>query len=295
MKKERFIRILLLIFLFAIFFVALNQFLRYKPSKENVLSAQLQNYSLKSTVLNSLTNTTGTYGIAIKNLKTNESYYLHEHQTFETGSLYKLWIMATVYKQIQLGTLTGDQELNGDIAELNEKFNLASDEAELTEGTINFSVKSALYQMISISHNYASLILSEKIKVSSVATFLKGNGFKESTVGTNGDVPKSTPRDIALFYEKLYKGELANGQYSAEMTGLLKNQQLNDGLPKYLPVGATVAHKTGDIGWNKHDAGIVYTEKGDYIIVVMSESNSPAGAQERIALISKAVYDYFIK
>ena len=144
--------------------------------------------------------------------------------------------------------------------------------------------------MIVISHNYAALLLTERVKNSQLEEYLQNNGFKNSQIG---DPPKTTPADIALFLEKLYKGELVNLEYSQKMIDLLKKQQLNNGIPKYLPDHSRVANKTGDIGWFKHDAGIVYTDKGDYIIVIMSKSDSPAGAQERIALASKAVYDYF--
>lgn len=237
----------------------------------------------------------GTYGITIKNLKIGESFSQNEHRVFESGSLYKLWVMATAYKQIENSSLTEDQTLEGDIASLNNKFNIDPSVAELKKGTMTMTVNQALNQMITISHNYAALMLSEKVKLSNVANFLKENGFKESVVGVNGEMPKSTAADITLFYEKLYKGELANQEFTDKMINLLKQQQLNNGLPKYLPDKQVVAHKTGDLGWFKHDAGIVFTAKGDYIITMMSESDSPPEAQERIALISKAVYEYFTK
>lgn len=261
---------------------------------ELILPVPVQTKTLKDVAGGSLAGAKGTYGIAIKNLKTGESYYSNEHRIFEAGSLYKLWVMAETYKQIAKGTLTGDQELHGDIAVLNEKFHIASEEAELTEGVVDFTVKSALTQMITISHNYAALVLSDRVQLSNVANFLRESGFNESSVGTSDKPPKSTAADIASFFEKLYKGNLANTQYTSEMIELLKGQQLNGGLPKFLGNTMT-AHKTGEIGWFKHDAGIVYAPKGDYIIVVLSESNSPAGAQERIALLSKAVYEYFNK
>ena len=124
---------------------------------------------------------------------------------------------------------------------------------------------------------------------------METNGFKDSSVGGSGDSPKSTADDIALFFEKLYKGELANTQYTKEMLDLLKAQTLNDKLPKYLPKGTVVAHKTGEIDYLSHDGGIVYAPTGDYIIVVLSESSYPPGAEERIAQISKRVFDYFSK
>lgn len=265
-----------------------------------------QENSLKITLDKSLLDAKGTYAVGVKNLKTGESYFLNEHQTFNTGSLYKLWIMATTFKQIHDGKLTEEEILEDTIPSLNRKFNITPEEAELTSGSISLSVKSALNQMITVSHNYAALLLTQKIKLSEVAEFLKENGFTESSIGTDGDLPKSTVADIALFYEKLYQVQLANEKYTGEMINLLKKQTLNDGLPKYLPVKTPkfsdqestnelpiVAHKTGELGWFKHDAGIVYSEGGNYLIVVMSESDNPLGAQGRIALISKAVFDYF--
>lgn len=251
------------------------------------------NTSLKAVVENSLEGTKGTYGIVVKDIKTGEIYSANEHKVFEAGSLYKLWIMAVVYNKIQSGELKENQILSQDISVLNDKFNIDPELAEQTSGTITFSVNIALKQMITISHNYAALLLTEKIRLSSVATFLKQNGFSESKVGTEGDVPITAPSDMALFFEKLYQGELANQEYTNKMLDLLKNQQLKDKLPKYLPPDTAVAHKTGEIGFFSHDAGIVYSPKGDYIIVILSESNSPPGAEDRIAEVSQAVYNYF--
>ena len=79
------------------------------------------------------------------------------------------------------------------------------------------------------------------------------------------------------------------------MIELLKKQQLNDRIPKYLPSGTFVAHKTGELGYYKHDAGIVFSEQDNYILVVLSKTDSPSSGAEEIAKLSKAVYDYFIQ
>ncbi|MBI2049432.1 serine hydrolase [Candidatus Roizmanbacteria bacterium] len=248
--------------------------------------------TLNQIITNVLKGSKGEYSIAIKNLKTGEEYSINSHKTYKTGSLYKLWIMSTAYEKIQEGTISEDESLTGDIETLNNKFDIDPEFRELTDGTINFTVSSALRQMITISHNYAALILTERIGLSNIKTFLEKHGFVESSVG--GSFPVSNPNDIALFLEKLYKGELSTPENTKKMLELLKKQELNDKLPKYLPSGTVVAHKTGEIDFLTHDAGIVYTKNGDYIIVVFSESNNPAGAEDRIAQISKAVYDYFM-
>lgn len=301
-KRKKLFRLFLICFIIALIsYLMFNRFIQGKentlisPAGKTLQQTRQQKQTLESAVTGALLNVKGTYAVAIKNLETGESFYQNQDKFFEAGSLYKLWVMATVFKQIREGKLTEDQVLTQGIAALNKKFSIDPELAEQTEGTISLTVHDALNQMITISHNYAALLLTEKIRLSSVAAFVKENNLSNSAVGTNGGSPVATSSDIALFLEKLYKGELANEQYTKSMLDLLKKQQLNGGLSKYLPERTIVAHKTGEIGWYKHDAGIVYTNKGNYIIVIMSESESPTGAQERIAQISKTVYEYFTK
>lgn len=248
--------------------------------------------TLQTTIENALAGAKGTYAVYIKNLKTEEEYVLNGDRIFEAGSLYKIWLMAAVFEKIKNGKLKEDDVLTQEIEVLNRKFEISSSNTELTGGTISLTVKSALEQMITISHNYAALLLTENVGVSSLKVFLKQNGLNKSDISVP---PKTTAADTGLFFEKLYKGKLVSREASLKMIEILKKQKLNDGLPKKLPSDVKVAHKTGDIGWFKHDAGIVFGEFGDYIIVVLSESNFPLGAQERIANVSKAVYGYFEK
>lgn len=259
------------------------------PADEN---KQVEN-SIADAALAALEGTKGTYGIVIKDVKTGEEYSMNEDRVFDAGSLYKLWVMTTAFNKIQTGAWKEDQVLSEDVSTLNDKFYIDPDGAEQTEGTIVFTVRDAVEHMITMSHNYAALLLTEKLKLSNVKSFLEENGLKHSTVGTDGSTPTATPKDMALFFEKLYTGELANTEYTDTMLDVLKKQQLNDKLPKYLPHDTIIAHKTGEIDSFSHDAGIVYSPHGNYIIVVLSESDSPKGAEERIALVSKAVYEYF--
>ncbi len=280
---------------FALLFI-FSKFVSYKSTNFLVdpISKKpiVKNNNLENIVQNVLSGTNGTYSVVIKNLKNNETYFLNEHQTYKAGSLYKLWIMAVVFKQIQGGIFEESEQLSGDIAQLNKKFNIDEENAELTEGEINFSVSSALRQMITISHNYAALLLTEKVKLSNVREFIKERSFNETIIGE--DLPTTTAFDVALFLEKLYKGELGSSENTSKMFSFLKEQTLNNKLPKYLPVETILAHKTGEIDFFTHDAGIVFSSSGDYIIVVMSESSNPAGAEDIIAKISKATFNYFM-
>ncbi len=306
--NQRFIKLTIYVLIAGAFiYVALNRLTRYDSTESSLKqvhteipasSTEIPNQTnphedgLKTAVEQALKGTKGTYGVVIKNLKTGESYSMNEHRVFEPASLYKLWIMAEVFNQIQDGKLKEDEILSQDVSVLNEKFHISSESAELTEGTITLKVRDALHLMIANSNNYAALLLTEKIRLSNVKTFLKENNFNESFLG---EPPKTTAYDIATFLEKLYKGELGSQKNTQKMIDILKKQTINSKLPKYLPQEVSIAHKTGEIGYFTHDAGIVFSNRGDYVIVVMSESDSPSEAEERIANVSKAVFDYFEK
>lgn len=231
----------------------------------------------------------GNYSVVIKNLKTGEYYNLNENKKYTAASLYKLWTMGATFQLVQDGKLSMNKVMSAEIPTLNAAFSLG-DDAEATQGAITMTVNEAIEQMITISHNYSAILLTYNIKNATVQDFLKDNGFTNSQTKT---LPSTTPKDIASYFEKLYKGELVSKEASNEMLEILKRQELNDRIPKYLPEATVVAHKTGELYGVKHDAGIVYSPKGDYIIVLMSDTPSQAHAAEIEAKISKAIWEYF--
>ena len=245
---------------------------------------------LRTTLNNIISKEKGTYSVVIRNLVTNEVVKINERTKMEPGSLYKLWVMATVMEKLEKGELTEDQLLSDSVVNINSAFKIDPESAELTEGIVSFTVNTALEQMITISHNYAALILAKKIRLASVDAFLSRYNFQDSLIG---QPPQTTAEDISLFFDKLYKKELVTTERSIQMLDLLKRQKLNNKLPKYLPSGTIIAHKTGEIGTFSHDAGIVYSKNGPYSIVIFSDSGIPKEAEETIARLSQATYTYF--
>lgn len=259
------------------------------PIADEIAKSTVNNDALTAVVKKSLEGSTGRYAVAIKNLETGEEYYQNKHLVYEAASLYKLWIMLTTFDQISTNKFSEDEVMKSRVEELNKKFDIASEAAELKDGEVEMTVGDALNRMITASHNYAALLLSAKVRLSNVNNQLIKYNLSESTLNP----PKTTAYDVMKYYELLYNGELIDEEYSRKMLNLLADQQLNDRIPKYLPQGVTIAHKTGEIGGFKHDAGIVYTPKGNYIIVILSRSEDPRGAAERQAQLSRDVYTYF--
>lgn len=229
----------------------------------------------------------GIYAVVIKNLKNGESFSLNENTQFTVASLYKLWVMAVAFEEINAGTLKESDSVSlprGKIEEIQGFWQEGIDQDAY------YSVADAIEQMIVVSDNDSAITLYSNIGEDKISDFLKRHNFTASSFGSP---PKTTPKDIADYLEKLYKGLIVNREYSDKMLEILFKQRLNDRIPKYLPEQIRVAHKTGELDTFKHDAGIVELEGNDYLIIVMSDTPNPQNAAEVTALISKDVYDYF--
>jgi beta-lactamase class A len=110
----------------------------------------------------------------------------------------------------------------------------------------------------------------------------------------NGVENYTSAKDMALVMEKIYRKELINADVSKRSLELLKNQKINDRIPVKLPDGVTVAHKTGLERYVCHDVGIVFTEKGDYLIVVLTKTKKGfRQAKMFIADMALETYNYY--
>lgn len=285
-----------LVFVISLIFISLLLFLGFKRISHERFTMELVGHksNLEQVINNTLKDSTGLYAIAIKNLKNGEEYYRDKDRMFSAGSLYKLGVMLTAIQQLEKGEMSEDEVLIGNVKDINKILGVASDEAELKDGTVDFTIFSALRQMISISHNYAAVLLTQKVGTDKIQQVIEKLELKNTLINVEGR-PKTTAGDLLTFFEKIYQRDGVNAYASHQIIELLLAQDINDRIPKYLPKEAKVAHKTGEIDFAKHDAGIVFTPNGDYIIVVLSETDSPAAASERIANISREVYEYFNK
>jgi hypothetical protein len=79
---------------------------------------------------------------------------------------------------------------------------------------------------------------------------------------------RTTAADIARFFEQV--------RNEPELYALLKAQQVNDRLPRGLPSGTPIAHKTGDRQHWAHDAGIITLPGGGELLLVVLSGPWPA-------------------
>ena len=104
----------------------------------------------------------------------------------------------------------------------------------------------------------------------------------------------TTPREMADILERIYRRTCVSPQASEKCLVCLKGQKVNDRIPRYLPRKVPVAHKTGLENKVCHDAGIVFADKGDVLICVLTEGDTGATIAKRmIARISALVYKIY--
>ena len=76
-----------------------------------------------------------------------------------------------------------------------------------------------------------------------------------------------TARDMTNLLKMVYEGKTPDRKWSDFAINILLHQQLNARIPRLLPPGTMVAHKTGTIGPVKNDAGIIYVNENSHVIL----------------------------
>jgi beta-lactamase class A len=238
---------------------------------------------LEEVIRSSLGDAVDSYGVVVKNLVTGAVGEVNPHKEFEAASLFKLWVMYEVYKQAELGLVDMDEELL--VTPYYASFDAGTLPVEICD---TLTVREALWAMITYSDNTTGFLLRDKVGLGNIHRDLQALGLTESAL-MQGDA-FSTAADMAVFLEMVVFGAAVSRDASREMLDIMLSQQVNDRLPALLPPGTEVAHKTGDLPEVAHDIGIVYAPQPTYVIAVLSDRG---GEYEPIALLSRAVYDYF--
>ena len=99
---------------------------------------------------------------------------------------------------------------------------------------------------------------------------------------------QTTVADMMVMLDSLYHGQWVDEGSSRAMLDIMKLCQTNSRIPKYL-TGVPVAHKTGTLDHVINDVGVVYTPKGDYMLVLFYNGNK---AQEEEYLANRGAARY---
>jgi beta-lactamase class A len=264
-----------------------------------------QSDKLKKIVQDDLKDQKGFFAIYIEDLQDNERYQFNEVAPIPAASLYKLILMAAVFKQVEEGNLTLGQMVSGNQTHLAKVLGSEDYGYDEMSEDLSFSVEEALTRVATISDNYAAIMLTEKLRsnyqkdsqmknVDPLTEMSQILGLRVTDFNGPEGMITTTAFDIGNLFKALYKGQVVSSDASGKILDLLSKSKISNRIPANLPKEVKVAHKTGELARIRHDAGIVYLNNQAYIIVMMSKDlQYEDDAIEVMAKISGDVYNYF--
>lgn len=221
------------------------------------------------------------------------------------ASTMKIPVMIEVFRQADAGKFSINDEIKVDpmFESMIDGSPYETEPKDLLEKKIGQNVPILLLveQMIDVSDNLATNLLIERCGTRRITATMRELGAKDGYVVRclqdeesyqAGFSNRLTPNDLVTLVEAIENDKAANAESCAEMRRILLAQEYNDMISAQLPEGVKVGHKTGSITRHRHDAGVVYTDKGKYYLAIMTvgiENEEESSAM--IAGLSRKIYD----
>lgn len=270
-------------------------------SGSSIFIFNFKSASLQKIVAKNIDGKKGKFAVYISDLSNPivESYDLSGSDIFPAASLYKIYLIAAILKEIENGQLNTDDEISSTKDHLIEVLGYPDFGYEDAPDNITYTVQEALERVGRISDNFASVMLAEKIGWDKVQNMASQVGATQTTIK---DPISTSAKDVAQFLKKIYqqslssdnKDEVVSPALARREMEILSLSQINDRIPAKLADNVKVVHKSGELPGLRHDAGIVYLDNHPYVIVLLSRDlEFEDEGVEVLANLSKDVYDYF--
>jgi beta-lactamase class A len=235
-------------------------------------------------------------GVFVVDLDTGAYLDWNSNTTFASASTIKLPILVAFFQDVDAGKIQLDEPLTLQP----EMIATGSGDLQYKPPGTQLSALEVASKMIQISDNSATNMLIARLGGKEVLN-QRFRSWGLTTTTLNNALPDiegtnvSTPKELANLIAIVNRGELVSLRSRDRMLDIMQKTQINNLLPQGLGAGATIAHKTGNIGSILADVGLVDMPTGKrYIIAVMVKRPfNDISAQELIRKVSRTTYDYF--
>lgn len=223
-----------------------------------------------------------------KNLSSGAQAGLGEDGRVRTASTIKLPIMAAVFNEVARGRAKWDERLR---LRDSDKVSGSGVLHEFSDG-VELPLRDVMHLMIVVSDNTATNLILDRITADAVNEFMDSLGLKKTRSlrkvrgdGSQLKAPSgwskaglleenrrfglgvSTPREMVLLLEKLYRGEVVSAEASKQMLAVLDRQQYKDGIGRFMgPL--KVMSKSGALDALRSDVGIVLARGGPVAMAI---------------------------
>jgi beta-lactamase class A len=245
--------------------------------------------------------------VAMRTLDGGSALLLDADKPFHAASTMKVPVMFELFRQARAGKLGLDDDLairnefhsivDGSVYRLSEGDD--SDKAVYAAAGRTLTLRQLCEAMITVSSNFASNLLIEKLGVENVRRTVSAlgadgmqvlRGVEDQKAFDKGLNNTTTARGLLVLFEKLARSEVVDPASDAEMVAMLKRQAFNDAIPAGVPPGTAVAHKTGSITRIHHDAGIVYAARPYVLAILVRGIDEGKVSNALMARLSALIY-----
>ncbi len=227
----------------------------------------------------------GDTGVYVADPLVPQPLYTHDADvSFIAASIYKLGILVHVESLVDAGALK-----YSDTIEIQPE-DITDDGSYEVAGTV-MTVDEALEAMITVSDNGTALEFWRSLGPDNINATLQKLGLGDFHIATDdNDDNTVTARVVGQFFTLLAQRKLVSAAASDRMLARLERNQINDRLPAELPQGTVVAHKTGNLGFATHDAGIIITPSGARVVVGLTANTDEEEAVHFLGGLGALVY-----
>lgn len=232
-------------------------------------------------------------GVFVVDLDTGAYLDFQSNVSFPAASTIKIPILVAFFQDVDAGKIRLDEQM------ILEPDTIASGSGNLQyqkPGT-KYTALEIVTKMSAISDNTATNMIIKKLGGAQVLnqrfhdwglTTTVINNPLADLAGTN----TTNPKDLATLIFRVNEGELLSLRSRDRLLNIMQQTVNNSLIPQGLEPGATIAHKTGDIGSMIGDAGLVDMPSGKrYVIAIMvKRPHNDGSAAELVRQISRSVY-----
>ncbi len=253
--------------------------------------------SLQESVRSIIGRAPATFGIAACHVSGEAVVLLNEHEVFPSASVIKVPMLVELMFQRDEGRISLDE-----VFTLRDAHRVAGSGVlkELHDG-LQVTLRDLAVLMIILSDNTATNMVVDRIGMENVNERMRGLGLKSTVLARRmydwerqrlGHENQITPHDMMSLLCSIAQGRISSKSTSEEIVDIMARQQYRDKIPLLLPEDTRVANKTGSITRVTHDAGIVYTPQGPFVLCAFARDVDDVRQTElAIAEVSLAVYN----
>jgi beta-lactamase class A len=237
----------------------------------------------------------GVVGFAIKDLSTGKHIAVNGQMSFNPASVIKVPVMVEAFRQAELGKIDMDETM---VMRQDNKLTGSGGLQFLPTGS-TFTIHRLIFQMITDSDNTATNMLIKKLGAANINATMRELGLRNTVIKDATLLCKlpgchntSSPEDMLLLMDKMYRHELVSADVCDQMLGIMEAQHHRWGIPRHLPPTVKIANKPGSLDYVRNDVGIVYAGSHPYILSIFSK-NLPSNRRGTllVASISRSVFE----